>query len=75
MEELFSYGNEITLIYGTAATGKTTLAMLAAIRLAREKKKTLYLDSEGGFSPERFIQLAGKDASLLDCHSEQGEKP
>jgi DNA repair protein RadB len=49
----------LTTIYGPAAAGKTTLCMLAAIAMAKEKKKVLYIDTEGGFSIERMIQLAG----------------
>ena len=48
-----------TTIYGPSAAGKTTLCMLASIAMAREKKKVLYIDTEGGFSLERMKQLAG----------------
>jgi len=55
------YKNEITLIYGPAASGKTTLAKLAAIAQAKEGKKVLFIDAEHGFSAERFEQLGGKN--------------
>jgi len=59
---LGGYQPGLTLIYGPSAAGKTTLVKLAAIQQCREGKKVLYLDTEGGFSVERFIQLAkGED--------------
>lgn len=58
---------EILMIYGKAGTGKTTLALHAALAHAKEKKKVLFLDTEGGFSVERFQQMAGDQwASLFD---------
>lgn len=48
----------ITSIYGPAASGKTTACMLAAIECVRAGKKVVYVDTEGGFSTERFKQLA-----------------
>ncbi len=56
-----NYCNEITCIYGEASTGKTTLAKLAAIELARKDKKVVYIDTENGFSTERVKQLANED--------------
>lgn len=55
------YGNEITCIYGEASTGKTTLAKLAGIEIAKKNLKVVYVDTEGGFSVDRFRQLAGED--------------
>ena len=58
---------EIAMVYGQAGTGKTTLALQTAVSLAREHKKTLFLDTEGGFSVERLKQMCGDEwASLLD---------
>tara|TARA_Y100000034_G_scaffold107240_1_gene136610 strand:- start:128 stop:739 length:612 start_codon:yes stop_codon:yes gene_type:complete len=54
------YKEEITSIYGKAATGKTTLAKLASIEAAKQGK-VVFIDSEGSFSVERFEQLGGKD--------------
>jgi len=50
-----------TLLYGEAETGKTTLAMQCAVNSARMGFKTLYVDSDGTFSPERLHQITQKD--------------
>lgn len=55
----------ITSIYGPAASGKTTACMLAAIEFARKGRKVVYIDTEGGFSTERFKQLAPDYEKLL----------
>ena len=55
-----NYDNEITCIYGEASTGKTTLAKLAAIGQAKNKK-VVYVDTENGFNLDRIKQLAGVD--------------
>jgi len=66
INKIFEKSNkEVTVIYGAAGTGKTTFAKAAAINLAKEGKKILYLDSENGFSTERFKQLAGEDYKKL----------
>lgn len=61
------YKEEITIIYGPAATGKTTLAKLATLKQALSGKKVVYIDTENGFSVERFMQLANYSCvDLLD---------
>lgn len=49
----------ITTIYGPAGSGKTNFCLLAAISQAKKGNKIIYVDTEGGFSVERFKQLAG----------------
>jgi len=63
----FSRG-EVTLIYGEAATGKTTAVIQAATSAARMGLKVLYVDSDHSFTQQRFHQIAGaepQDASEL----------
>ncbi len=60
LDNLIEY-KDITMIYGEAATGKTTLAKLAAIEQAKNNKKVIFIDAENGFSIERLGQLSGKD--------------
>ncbi len=45
----------LTQIYGSFATGKTTLAVQIGLLSG---KKVAYVDTEGGFSPERLSQMA-----------------
>ncbi len=59
------YGEEITIVYGPPASGKTTLAIMAALKQAEDKKTVVYLDTENGFNGERAKQLANEDESLL----------
>ncbi len=51
----------LTTIYGPSGSGKTTLCLLASIAQARDNKKTLYIDTEGGFSVDRLKQLLGDE--------------
>ncbi len=55
------YKDELNLIYGVPGSGKTTLCKLATIDLLKQKKKVVYIDTENGFSLDRFKQLAGQD--------------
>jgi DNA repair protein RadB len=53
----FSRG-EVSLIYGEAATGKTTTVIQTAISAARIGLKVLYVDSDHSFTQQRFQQIA-----------------
>ena len=53
--------SSVTLLYGEAETGKTTLAMQCAVGSSRLGSKTLYIDSDGTFSPERLSQIIYQD--------------
>lgn len=53
----------ITLIYGEAETGKTSLAIQCSVSSARMGYKTLFIDSDGTFSPQRLMQIAPQDFS------------
>ena len=50
----------VTLIYGEAGTGKTTLCLLLARDMAKTGKKVIYLDTEG-VSIDRLQQVSGPD--------------
>lgn len=51
--------SRLSLVYGEASTGKTTLAMQCAIECARRNLKTLYIDADRSFSHNRLAQLSG----------------
>ena len=56
----------ITTIYGPAGSGKTILALLCAVNMARNKKKIIYVDTENSFSVERLKQVALDYKKILD---------
>ncbi len=56
---------EVALIYGEAATGKTTVAIQAAVAAAKIGLKILYLDSDHSFTHQRFQQIAGNQAQVV----------
>ena len=47
----------VTQLYGPPAVGKTNLALSAAVEVAGDGVRTLYIDTEG-LSPERMAQIA-----------------
>jgi RecA/RadA recombinase len=51
----------VSLIYGEAETGKTTLVMQCAVNCARQGYKTLFVDCDGTFSARRLSQIASGD--------------
>ncbi|MEM3759634.1 MAG: ATPase domain-containing protein [Candidatus Bathyarchaeia archaeon] len=51
----------ISLIYGEAETGKTTLAMQLAVNCALHGYKTLFMDCDGTFSVRRLSQIASEN--------------
>lgn len=50
----------VTLIYGEAETGKTTLALQCALTCATQGCKTLFVDCDGSFSAQRLSQIASE---------------
>lgn len=50
-------GGELVEVYGESNTGKTQLAMQAALSCARDSS-VLYIDTEGTFRPERMEAIA-----------------
>ncbi len=68
MDKLLEQGYDrdtITTIYGPAATGKTTMCLLASISMVKEGKKIIFIDTEGGFSVERLQQLTEEHENVL----------
>ncbi len=59
---------QVTLAYGEANTGKTTLALQCAAALSRDNRKTLYVDCENSFSLERLAQIAAQDLPTISSH-------
>jgi len=51
----------ITTIYGPAGSGKTNFCILASVSQAKKGNKVIFIDTEGGFSIERFKQIAGQE--------------
>lgn len=47
----------ITQVYGDFATGKTTLCLQLCSQSFKIGKKSIYVDTEGSFSPERLLQI------------------
>ncbi|MEA3329929.1 MAG: DNA repair and recombination protein RadB [Nanoarchaeota archaeon] len=55
----------ITTIYGPAGSGKTNFCMLATVQQVKNSNKVIFIDTEGGFSTERFKQIAGENYQQL----------
>ena len=47
----------ITTLYGPGGSGKSNLAIILATSQAKKQNKTIFIDTEGGFSSERFRQI------------------
>ncbi len=57
----------VTLVYGEAETGKTTLAMQCAVKCAEQGYKTLYIDADQTFSAQRLSQvISAKPDEILE---------
>lgn len=54
----------ITVLYGSAGTGKTNFCLLAAVSQAKKGNKVIFVDSEGGFSVDRIKQMSGDEEVL-----------
>lgn len=47
----------ITTLYGPGASGKSNLCMIVAVSQSKKGNKVIYIDTEGGFSVDRFKQI------------------
>ena len=54
----------ITTIYGPSGSGKTNLCLIAAVKIAEQGKKVIFIDTEGGIAVERISQLSS--STVLD---------
>lgn len=69
VDDLLKGGYEkdvLTTIYGPAGSGKTTMCLLAAISAINKGKKVIIVDTEGSFSPSRFMQLTDNKKELFE---------
>ncbi|RLE38292.1 DNA repair and recombination protein RadB [Candidatus Woesearchaeota archaeon] len=69
MDELLKNGYDadaITTIYGPFGSGKTNLAILAALETVKNGKKVIYVDTEGSFSVERLKQITEDYMNVLE---------
>jgi DNA repair protein RadB len=55
----------VSLIYGEAETGKTSLTVQCAVNCARRGIKSLFIDTDGTFSYERLSQIAEYDYKTI----------
>jgi DNA repair protein RadB len=53
--------DSVSLVYGEAETGKSSLAIQCAVNCARAGFKALFVDSDGTFSSRRLSQIAYHD--------------
>ncbi|WP_298522892.1 DNA repair and recombination protein RadB [uncultured Methanobrevibacter sp.] len=51
----------ITQIFGPPSSGKSNIALALAVNVARNNKKVIYIDTEGGISIDRIKQISGPD--------------
>lgn len=49
----------ISTIYGPGGSGKSNFCMIVTVSQAKKGNKVIYVDTEGGFSIERFKQIHG----------------
>ena len=64
LDELLDGGIDkrtITQIYGPPGVGKTNVSLNIAVNVARNGKKVIYIDTEGGISVDRIKQISGDD--------------
>ncbi len=57
--------NVVTTLYGPSGSGKTNFCLLAAVTVAQQGKKVLFLDTEGGLSVERLSQICQQQEAVL----------
>jgi len=69
LDELLKGGYDkdiVTTIYGPSGTGKTNLCLIAAVKVAEEGKKVIFIDTEGGIAVERIKQISSNYEEVLE---------
>ena len=62
LDDLLEGGFEkgtITQIYGSPSSGKSNVALALAVNVAKNNRKVIYIDTEGGISIDRIKQISG----------------
>ncbi|MBO6122544.1 MAG: DNA repair and recombination protein RadB [Methanobrevibacter sp.] len=62
LDDLLDGGFEkgtITQIYGSPSSGKSNVALALAVNVAKNNRKVIYIDTEGGISIDRIKQISG----------------
>jgi DNA repair protein RadB len=62
LDDLLDGGFEkgcVTQIYGSPSSGKSNVTLTLAVNVAKNNKKVIYMDTEGGISIDRIKQIAG----------------
>ncbi len=54
----------LTNFYGPPGVGKTNVCILAALECIKKGGRVIYIDTEGGLSPERIMQISGDESDL-----------
>jgi len=57
--------SNVSLVYGEAETGKTSLAIQCAVNSARKGQKVIFIDADNSFSARRLSQIAYYDLEKL----------
>lgn len=68
LDELLGGGFEkgtITQIFGPPSSGKSNITLSLAVNVAKNNRKVIYMDTEGGISIDRIKQIAGSDFSKV----------
>ena len=58
----------ITQFYGPPGSGKTNIALKMLVQCAKNGKKAVFIDTEGGLSIERMKQISGEDFDDVACN-------
>ena len=68
LDDLLEGGFEkgcVTQIYGSPSSGKSNVALTLAVNIAKNNRKVIYIDTEGGISIDRIKQISGSYFSSI----------